>query len=560
MRPSLVQRLEKTLVFLLLLSFALPRLIGWALLLPQTHGPGASWLRNTTLGGMVIAPADVRPTARNLLSAKYQKAFANGFDLHFAGREGLIRLTNELNLRAFHTISAGTLAGRHLSLFQPGYVEEYCLKRGSDRELRPLAEDLRRVQDLCAARGIAFAFVVTPNKAAINPEDLPPEWLRRYKPGLRYHDVLLPLLREKGIRFVDGHQLTAKLKTSVTWPVFPDGGLHWSGPAGLLAGNAMLSLLAAQGLDVAPVTDFRIELSNVPAGRDFDLANLNNLAFPMRYPVATLVLPLPTSPGPNPPHPNAVVVGGSFSADLMQAFSASRRFSEITYLYYYHTERQMLIDGETHLVATPAPPPDFTRDIFSADALVLEANEETLPSGAPHVRAFLRDALAAAPGLPLARAPFRGVGTWQDYQWGEKFSFVRADANCRPTALTGFSAPTEHGVDTIGPRGSVRLLTPPPPGDMVIEVEAAAYLIGDARAGQRVSVAVNGRAVGEWVWRSGASVHQEIRVPREDLIGGETRLDFTVAHPGPASEFGPIPGKIRHGIALTALWVRPAAK
>lgn len=560
MRAMLLRRLERTLVFLLLASFTLPRLLGWALLLLPADVPAWPWLRNTTLGGMVIAPEEVAADRRNLLSAKYQKAFAQAFDLHFAGREGLIRLSNELNLRAFHTITAGTIVGRNLSLFQPGYVAEYCLKRAQPGELRPFVDDLKRVQDLCAARGMAFAFVITPNKASVNPEDLPPAWRRRYRPGSRYYEALLPLLREKGIRLVDGRQIATELKTTVSWPVFPIGGLHWSGPLGLMAGNAMLSLLASQGLDVAPVTDFKIERSNVPAGRDFDLANLNNLAFPMRYPVATLVLPLPSSPGPQPPHPNAVVVGGSFSADLMKALSAARRFSEITYLYYYHTERQMVIDGETHLVATPTPPLNFATEIFSADALVLEANEETLPFGAPHLQAFLRDALAAAPGLPPARGPFLGVGAWQDYQWGERFSFLAADANCRPTALTGFSAPTGHGVDTIGPRGSVRLLTPPPPGDMVIEADAAAYLTGDAGSEQRVSVAVNGHELGDWVWRSGAPVHQEMTVPREDLVGGETRLDFTVAHPGPAAEFGPAPGKARHGIALSALWVRPAKK
>ena len=161
-----------------------------------------------------------------------------------------IRVINEIYLRGFHLAPVGVLIGPHLSLIEPAYLEEYCLVRHEADELRPFVQDLRRFQDFCASQGTAFVLVITPSKATLYPENMPAGWLRRYHPGPRDYDHLLPLLRERGIHYVDGHRLTTELKARPPVPVFPIGGIHWGDPTALATTNAALGVLAGQGLPV----------------------------------------------------------------------------------------------------------------------------------------------------------------------------------------------------------------------------------------------------------------------------------------------------------------------
>ena len=370
------RRLEKAVTLALAFGFVLSLLLTGALRLPYTRGRGTLYLRNRTLSGQRSAPEHVPLSASALLSAKFQEGIAKSYDANFSGRELLIRLFNELSLRVFRTTAAGVLVGPGYSMIQRNYAEEFCLARDRPDKLAPLVTDLRRLQDFCDARGIAFALVITPSKAAIYPEGLPSDWRRRVRPGPRAYDQFVPLLQAKGVRFVDGHRLTAALKPTVRVPLFPLGGVHWGEEAAVATANALLELLASEKLDVQPIRDYGIRSSRYPTGQDADMVDLCNLLLPMRYPVATVAIaPVPTRMANRP---NVVFVSGSFMFSLLQMLDATRQFSEFQYYFYYRDAKGCYNDGEMHTLAEPAPLPDFDTAFFSAGALVLEANEQTL--------------------------------------------------------------------------------------------------------------------------------------------------------------------------------------
>ena len=532
--PGFLARLEKAFVLSLAVGFTLPLALGFWLRESQNQAWWTDWLRNVTLRGVQLPAPEIAPSRANVLSARFQNAYAQHYDRNFAGRELLIRFINEVYLRALHTAHAEVAVGPGLSLVEPVYVTDYCLLRPDKDALRPLAENLRRMQTFCDARGIAFALVITPSKAAVYPEGSPTAWQRRHRPGPRYYDTFLPLLRELGIRYVDGHQIALDMKRSATVPVFPLGGVHWGQAPALATVNALLELLSREGLGVGPIRNARQAVSRDPQDQDSDMSDLLNTLIPWHNPVVKVSVP----PMPPPPgyRPDMVLVGGSFVWKMLDLLDASRQFSELEFYHYYQAARYCQLEGDVHLLAEPTPPVDFGREVFAADSLVLEVNEEALHAP-KHLDTFLHDALAVLPDPHAARAPFAYQGRMQ-YRWGDPISLVEGQNTINMAATSGFSTPGGVGSYTVGPVAEIRFAAPPPPGDMVLEVDARAWLVDTRLTEQRASVFVNGHPLGERTWNQPTLERREWTIPREFLTGGQVRLEFRLARPGSLVEFG----------------------
>jgi alginate O-acetyltransferase complex protein AlgJ len=553
--------LERTLVLLLALSFFLPLPLGWVLQIPKTQVPATAWLRNISLSGVQIAPAVVAPSRATILSARYQDAVARNYNYHFAGRELLIRLVDELYLRAFHRTFVDVVVGPNYALTGTGYAREYCLLRGKPDGLVELAKQLRRLQDFCDMRGIAFALLLTPSKSAISPETLPAAWLRRFRPEPRAYDQLLPLLRANGIRYVDGHRITAELKPHAPVPVFPLGGIHWGQPAALATANALLAVLASKGLNAQPIRDDRGTISNQPIGQDYDVANLINTVLPMHYPVETIAVQPQLPPRQNVYPPNIVFVGGSFVWNLLELLGESRQFSELEFYFYYRRSQVCQVDDKVYTIGSPAPPLNLETDIFAADALVLEANEETLDAAADHLGAFLHAALAALPDPHEPRSPFHDEAAIE-YHWGETLSFAanQQQPPLNPAALSGFTPPGVGGAYTVGPLAALRMRVPTPTADMVLDVDAGAFLVDTRLPEQRVSVSANNHPIGEWVWRANTPPRHQLIIPKACLSNGRVRLDFHVIRPGSPAEFGLSEDTSKYGFFISTLRLHGVGK
>ncbi len=557
MNPRLCALLERTLVLLLALSFTLPLAVGGWLRFSGNRRPSTAWLRNATLGGVQVQPEVVPYSRHHVFSAKYQGAWSRNYDANFPGRELLIRVIDEIYLRIFHTAPGGVLVGPHDSLVELGYAEEYCLQRPGKDDLAPLAADLRRMQDCCDARGVAFALVVTPSKAAIYPENLPVDWRRRYKPGPRYYDEFTRLLREKGVRHVDGHRIAADLKPfATTAPVFPPGGIHWGDPAALATTNAVLKLLGGTDPRLETIRNFQTQVSNFPKNQDSDLATLLNTLFAPSYPVVTITVEPARARNPHPP--TLAFVAGSFGWKMLDMLNDSRQFSEVDFYYYYLRSKHCGLRGELHEVASPVPPLNFNTDIFAADALVLEINEQSLPDPA-HLAAFLRDALASAPDPRAGKAPFH-YESRMFYQWGDTLTFGPGEHPVNPAAVTGFTEVGDLGAYTQGSVASLHLIAAPPPEAMVLEVKAGAFLVGGRLTKQRVTVCANGHPAGEWVWKDAAPAWRDMVIPKEFLTGDEVLLEFRIARPGSPAEFGISADPRMLGIDISSLRLRPVGE
>ena len=543
-------RIEKMLVLLLVTIFTLPVVLGGVLLIPRVNVRAPRWLRSDSLAGETSLPQAVTLSWASVFSARYQEAVAKNYGVRFAGRESIIRLVNELFLRALHTSSKEVLVGRDNVLTERRYAEEYCFRRGPDGYLRLLVDHLRRMQDYCDSRGVPFAFVITPSKASLYPEALPASWQKRRRPEARYYDLLLPLLQEAQVRYVDGHRILVDLKPSAPLPLFPPGGTHWSDPAALAVANPLLELLASRGLNVQPIRDYTTTISSDPAGQDADVAVLSNVMSPIHYPVATVFPRSMRVPGQR--RPNIVFVGGSFTLSLLKLLDASQQFAQLDDYLYYTQSKRTRAWGELHRLASPTPPLDFPADVFAADALVMEINEEFLGTGEVSTHAFLNDALAVLPARGAAKVPFHNEASI-DYRWGDTLSLLASDQPFKPAALSGFAERSALGIMSLGPVATLHLHTPPARKDMVLEVEAGAFLVDTRLPEQRVSVFVNDHPIGEWVWNKDTSAHQKLTIPKEYFNGDELALEFRVARPASPFDFGLGTDGNKYGLILSSL-------
>ena len=95
---------------------------------------------------------------------------------------------------------------------------------------------------------------------------------------------------------------------------------------------------------------------------------------------------------------------------------------------------------------------------------------------------------------------------------------------------------------------------------MILQVQAGAFIVDKRLPEQRVSVSVNGHAVGEWVWTTNAASSHELLIPKEFLNGGTVQIEFHVARPGSPAEFGVGSDPAKYGIYILGLRLHQPGK
>ena len=488
------------------------------------------------LSGVTVSAPAVGFGWRSIASGDFQKSLASRFNERFAGREALIRNTNELWFRLFHetaTPSSTVAVGRNDVLFEKVYLQEYFLQRNEKQSLAPWVDDLRRLQDFCRQIGMGFVVVVTPSKVAIYPEEVPPAWHRWYDPRPRSYAHLVELFREKGILFVDGPALIAheKLTNKPSVPLFPKGGVHWSARAVWLVGNAVQARFREQNQPVEPLEILKSTISDEPVREDADLVALMNLQRRWRYPCEKLSIK--ESPRSESEQLTMASVGGSFTSQLLGQLSASRQFSEIGFYFYYQLSKSCVVDGRESAVRSPGLPIDFGSEIFAADCLLLEINEAAALSPEHHLSAFLTDALAQHPDPSVAQPPFRSERYFH-CRWNTELTFRAKDPRRLPMCATsGFANTEREATWTNGAKAIIRFSVPNAEKNIAVQARVGATSNIGLGQKQRATIFANDHPVGEWEFYAGQREgSRAFVIPREVVgEGGKVVLAFHIERP-----------------------------
>ena len=341
------------------------------------------------LSGVGVKPSKPSLSLAGWWQGEFQSQVEDWFDDHIGFRGYGVRTDNQIGLSLFHEASSkaadSVVLGRRMMVYADAYVTAFDgIDHFRDRGLRKRARDLKSLQDGLARRGIAFVFLISPSKAAIYPEYLPPGFVRpdgRRSPTA--YERMLPMLRSEGVHVVDGHVILEEEKARSPHALFPPGGVHWNRYSCSLVLRRVWQAFGEQlGRPLVDLRSRAVREDDAPARDDqetdgADLLNVWHVGHAdWKFPRPDLFT---DDHGGDALRPRLVVVGDSFWW-IADAIVAEQRMASRYEFFYYYNERERRRDANETMAARPVGLQGGMswEYVLSADAMIVETNEAAI--------------------------------------------------------------------------------------------------------------------------------------------------------------------------------------
>jgi len=351
------------------------------LLLPPLQAK-LRWLPEPALGGAFDrAPRPVFEWA-GLRDNSFQSGLEKYLEDRIGFRSFLIRSHNQLLYSAFGVTQAeGIEKGKNGVLFLPDYIRAYLGQdRMAEADIRFRVQRLRALQRDLAQRGISFLFVLAPNKARFEPENLPPH--PAPQPGSIY-DLFVQHMRADSVHLLDCVALFDRWKHTKPYPLFPRGGTHWSGYGATLVADTLLHRLEALGGYQLPrVREVGrpsiVRNSDSLRGTDNDLNVVLNLLLRQETtPLAYRHLQF-DAPRPGQTRPSLLLVGDSFGWGLVQfAPYLQKEFAPDSRIWFYN-RTVYLPDSTVHATGEKVSDLNLRQQLEARRTVVILMTEHNL--------------------------------------------------------------------------------------------------------------------------------------------------------------------------------------
>jgi hypothetical protein len=289
------------------------------------------------------------------------------FEDHFGLRGRLVRWQAWLRLRVFHvSASPDVILGRDGWLFYAGDGGSEDLISAlpfTSAELEKWRETLQHTQDWLAARGIAYIFVLAPDKHVVYPEYLPASV---HRVGLETRTgALVRYLRDHStVRVVDLRPALHAAKAADR--LYHRTDTHWNDRGAFVAYTALIQALGrgvvGEPAPRAAFADARMMTAGMDLARMLGLAaDLSEEDLPLvplapRY--ARVVEPLQSRPNlevgrlvteqADPSRPRAVIFRDSFASALIPFLS--EHFSRAVYLWQHNMAPDVVMAEQPRVV------------------------------------------------------------------------------------------------------------------------------------------------------------------------------------------------------------------
>ncbi|MDO7850299.1 alginate O-acetyltransferase AlgX-related protein [Hymenobacter convexus] len=343
-----------------------------------------TFVKEKPLGGAFTVAPKPEFSWDALRDNTYQPALEKHLEDSIGFRALFIRLRNQLAFSIFRVPhSGGIIVGRNDVLFGFEYLGAYAGKNlMPEDEIRFRVHRLRTIQQLLAERGIQLLYVIAPNKARFEPENLPDEW--RAAPGVvTNYELFVRHMQEEHLNLLDCTALFAQWKHTKPYPLYPRNGTHWSGYGASLAADSLMRRIASLTGTTLPAVHVLgppklVYHTDSLRSTDNDLGETLNLlrerdARPMAYPRLAF-----DAPRPDQPLPSVLFVSDSFVWGLMQ-FSpfVQKQLAPDTRVWFYNQSVYMP-DSVYHKTGEQAGDLDLRKEIESRKAIVLLFTEHNM--------------------------------------------------------------------------------------------------------------------------------------------------------------------------------------
>lgn len=321
------------------LCFALPLLL---LLLPSLQAR-FEWFDMEKLGGYTGTEPAPHPTFswEALLDNSYQTNLEHYLEDRVGFREGMIRLRNQVAYSLLKVSKANkVLVGDDNVLLDETAIRAYLGQNFvGEKKIQTDVRKFKAVQDTLARRGILLVFAIAPDKANYYAAQQPAYFRRQPRTETNYA-AYARQMRASGVNLLDFAQAFDKWRDTASYPLFPRGGIHWSGYGITLAADTLIHYLEQHGkFDLPDITVGHINVTDEPYDTDNDVAKAMNLlwqppAYRMRY---TFIEP--HAPKPGQQKPSLLLVGDSFCWSFLGFYPYFQNlFDDKLQFWYYNSQ------------------------------------------------------------------------------------------------------------------------------------------------------------------------------------------------------------------------------
>lgn len=350
----------------------------------------------------------------------FQKQTENYLQYHYGFREPLTRLYNQTvwSLYRYSSVEEKKriMIAKDNWLFEPLTVQEYyesCAYKFADDSISTAeifnaeAKRLYQIQHILEPYGTHLFVALLPGKELVCAEHLPKNKLFHHEKKITALGHYSKQFEKMGINHVNFGEWFVQMKDTVSFPLFPQTGTHWSNLAAIHVADSLVNYLEALG---------NINMHNIEIGPifqrtlkpDADLESLMNLIWPLKK-RPNMLAQTSCDHDSTAVRPTIITIGDSYYWNILNFVPMLQIFEKIPYWYYFSTA---IYDPPETIVGEK----DIVKELIEADFVMLAYGTTQLykMSNGFSIRALLElcyDDDEIAFGKTLARKDFESDST-----------------------------------------------------------------------------------------------------------------------------------------------------
>ena len=333
-------------------------------------------IKQPKLEGVTKAKKKISLNYHNLLNGTYQKKTEQSFGRNLAVFGPLVKADNQLSLWLFRQISSNpkskVILGNNRHLIERSYLNTFNRETSTKiSRLNSAASQLKKLQELLHKKGKSLEILISTNKPSYYPELVPDKYTvksARLQPAVS--ETFIKIMRDKGLNPLDSKEYLKGIEHQIDYPMFAPTGTHWNQFASCKIVSELMSRIGSE----FPQLECTVKGDRKkPTDQDMDLLKITNLLFP-----EALIKPAPLvtfKVNKSDKRPKILLIGTSFSGELMGIFNKNPQLADREFLYYY--KRQILPSAGS---SKPFDSKHFDAlaAIERSDAIILEVNESSV--------------------------------------------------------------------------------------------------------------------------------------------------------------------------------------
>ena len=324
--------------------FALTALLLFASAIQQQTG----LFKFKELSGVVDSNPKPEWTWHNLIGSSLQDSTEAYLQQNFGFREPLTRFYNQTEWALFRYSQVAEdqriIITRDNWIFEPWNVEEYyqshAYQYANDstemvEKLEAEAQRLLKVQELLEPYNTHLFVALLPGKELVCSEHMPENPGYFKGKTITAYDFYRTRFKELGVNHIDLGEWFVQMKDTVSYPLFPQTGTHWSNLAAIHSADTLIRYMEWLS-DTNMVNITMGDVYQRTLKPDADLESLMNLIWPIQKApnyLTTACYDFDTTAW----RPRLITIGDSFYWNILNYTPVWAVFESVPYWYYFST-------------------------------------------------------------------------------------------------------------------------------------------------------------------------------------------------------------------------------